>query len=93
MEIQEIQAKVTPVFLRHGVVRAALFGSQARGEATEKSDLDFLVEFGGEKTLLDLAALQMELEEALGKEVDVLTYRSLHPRVRERVLRDQVPLL
>jgi len=93
VEIQEIQAKVTPVFLRHGVVRAALFGSQARGEATEKSDLDFLVEFGGEKTLLDLAALQMELEEALGKEVDVLTYRSLHPRVRERVLRDQVPLL
>lgn len=93
MQIQEIRTKVTPVFNRHGVVRAALFGSQARGEATGKSDFDILVEFGGEKSLLDLAALQIELEEALGKEVDVLTYRSLHPRVKDKVLRDQVPLL
>lgn len=93
MQIQEIRTKAAPVLRRHGVVRAALFGSQARGEATEESDFDFLVEFGGEKSLLDLAALQIELEEALGKEVDVLTYRSLHPRVKDKVLRDQVPLL
>ncbi|MEW6448055.1 MAG: nucleotidyltransferase family protein [Bacillota bacterium] len=93
MEIQEIRAKVAPVLNRYGVVCAALFGSQARGEATGDSDIDFLVEFGDERTLLDLAALQIELEEALGKKVDVLTYRSLHPRIKDRVLRDQVAIL
>lgn len=93
MEIQEIRAKAIPVFSRHGVTRAALFGSRARGEATEESDIDILVEFNGEKTLLDLAALQIELEQALGRKVDVLTYRSLHPRIRDKVLRDQVVLL
>lgn len=93
MEIQEIRVKTAPVFNRHGVVRAAVFGSLARGEAREESDLDILVEFQGEKTLLDLVALQMELEEALDREVDVLTYRALHPRIKEKVLREQVVLL
>ncbi|MDI6630913.1 MAG: nucleotidyltransferase family protein [Thermoanaerobacteraceae bacterium] len=93
MDIQEIRAKTAPVFHRHGVVRAALFGSHAKGEAMEESDLDILVEFEGEKTLLDLVALRMELEETLGKEVDVLTYRALHPRIKDKVLQEQVALL
>ncbi len=92
LEIREIRAKAISVFNRHGVIRAALFGSRARGEATEESDIDILVEFNGEKTLLDLAALQIELEQVLGRKVDVLTYRSLHPRIRDKVLRDQVVL-
>lgn len=93
MEIQEIQSKALPVFNRHGVVRAAVFGSLARGEARENSDFDFLVEFQDEKTLLDLVALRMELKEVLGREVDVLTYQALHPRIKEKVLREQVTLL
>lgn len=93
VEIQEIRARTAPVFQRHGVVRAALFGSYAKGEATGESDLDILVEFEGEKTLLDLVALQIELEETLGREVDVLTYRALHPRIKDKVLQEQVALL
>jgi len=92
MEIQEIRLKTLPVFSRHGVVRAAVFGS-SRGEAGEESDIDILVEFQDEKTLLDLVALQIELEESLGKEVDVLTYQALHPLIKEKVLQEQVALL
>ncbi len=78
---------------RHNVVRAAIFGSFARGEMKEDSDLDILVEFKGEKSLLDLVALKMELEEVLGREVDVLTYNSLHPFIREIVSKEQVVIL
>lgn len=63
-----------------GVVRAGLFGSFARGDATADSDLDFLVEFEEDRTLLDLAGLRLDLREASGRDVDVATPGSLHPR-------------
>jgi hypothetical protein len=91
--LEKVRKKALPVFKKHGVTRAAVFGSFARGEAGENSDLDFLVEFEGDKTLLDLVALQQELEEVMGKKVDVVTYASLNPRIREQIVRDQVDLL
>lgn len=82
MSLEEVKQRVIPVLKRHDVVHAAIFGSFARGEPGEDSDLDILVEFGSEKSLLDLVALQLELEEALRREVDVLTYRAIHPRIK-----------
>ena len=70
--------------------RAAFFGSVARGEATAKSDVDIVVELGANKTLLDFIGLKLDLEETLGRKVDLVTYRSLRPRFRERVLADEV---
>ncbi|GAJ19415.1 unnamed protein product, partial [marine sediment metagenome] len=61
------------------VGKASFFGSIVRGEATEKSDIDLLVELPRKASLLDLVGLKIELEEKLGKRVDVLTYNSLHP--------------
>jgi predicted nucleotidyltransferase len=72
---------------------AALFGSLAGGETKEGSDIDILVEFAGEKSLLDLAGLKIELEELLGVRVDVLTYGSLHPLLKDRVLSEQKVIL
>jgi len=91
--LEEIKRKASPVLRRHGVLRAAIFGSFARGEAGEGSDLDILVELPSTKSLLDLVALKLDLQEALGREVNVLTYRALHPRIRERVLKEQVVIL
>jgi predicted nucleotidyltransferase len=92
-QIDQLKKTLIEVLKRHDVKKAALFGSVVRGEATEESDIDLLVEFEGRKSLLDLAGLQLELQEALRKKVDVLTYKSLHPLLKERILGEQVVIL
>jgi len=92
-QIEKIKDTIIEVSEKHDVKRAALFGSIVRGEATEESDIDLLVEFEGRKSLLDLAGLKLELQESLGREVDVLTYNSLHPLLRERILSEQEVIL
>jgi predicted nucleotidyltransferase len=76
-DIKKLSGQILPVLKRFGVKRASLFGSLARGEGGRESDVDILVEFEPEKSLLDLACLKLELEETLGRRVDVLTYSSL----------------
>ncbi len=92
MTKEEIKSKALPILKDYGVVRAALFGSFIRGEATDKSDVDILIEFVEGKTLLDLVGLQLELEEQLKASIDVITYDSLHPQLREAILKEQEPI-
>jgi predicted nucleotidyltransferase len=77
---------------RHGARSVRVFGSVARGDAVESSDVDFLVDMDEEATLFDRAALIVELRQLLGCDVDVVTQKALKPRVRERVLAEAVPL-
>jgi predicted nucleotidyltransferase len=91
--LDELKTKIIPVLQHHDVIQAAVFGSFARGEEREDSDLDILVELRKGKSLLDLVALKLELEEVLKREIDVVTYNSLHPRIRERVLEEQMPII
>jgi len=91
--IDEIKNMLIKVLKKHGVKKAALFGSIVRGEATEESDIDLLIEFEGRKSLLDLAGLQLELQELLRRRVDVLTYKSLHPLLKDRILSEQEVIL
>jgi len=81
------------ILQRYDVMRAAIFGSFVRGEMQETSDLDILVEFKGEKSLLDLSGLKIALEELLGQKMDVLTYDSLHPLLKESILSEQEVIL
>jgi uncharacterized protein len=74
-------------------IACAFFGSIVRGEMTDESDIDILVEFEGRKSLLDLAGLKLDLEDALKRRVDLLTYRSLHPMLKDRILAEQVQIL
>jgi hypothetical protein len=87
--IKKIRDKIYPILQRYDITKAAIFGSFVRGESKKGSDIDILVEFKGEKSLLDLAGLKIELEELLKMEVDVLTYNSLHPLIKERILNEQ----
>lgn len=66
----------------------ALFGSVARGEATSESDVDLLVHFSRRKSLLDLVRIEREIEEVLGRDVDLMTEASISPHLREQILRE-----
>ena len=92
-QIEEIKKTLIEVLRKHEVKKAALFGSIVRGEATKESDIDLLIEFEGRKSLLDLAGLKLDLQELLRRRVDVLTYKSLHPLLKERILSEQEVIL
>ena len=66
------RVEILRVAHRHGVERIALFGSVARGDDSEDSDCDFMVDFSGLASLVDLAVLKYGLEELLGRDVDVV---------------------
>ncbi|EXI89797.1 MAG: Nucleotidyltransferase domain protein [Candidatus Accumulibacter regalis] len=76
----------------HRAARPRVFGSVLRGEDSEKSDLDLLVDALPGATLLDLGSIQIDLEELLGIRVDVLTPGDLPTRFRQQVLREARPL-
>jgi predicted nucleotidyltransferase len=76
----------------HGVTHVRVFGSMARGDAGDASDLDLLVDLEEGRTLLDLGALLMDLQDLLNRKVDVLTEAALHPKIRDRVLREAIAL-
>lgn len=84
---------VVPVFKRNDVVHAGIFGSAVRDEMKESSDIDVLVKFKGRKSLLDLAGLEIEFEGILGRKTDVLTYDSIHPLLRETILKEEVKII
>ena len=92
-QIQGIKTKIMPILEKHGVSKAAVFGSTVRGEATADSDVDVLVELPLDKGLLDFIALKYELEDALGKSVDLVEYSTIHPLLKSEILKEQVPIL
>ena len=92
-DLGAIQIQILPILKAAGVRRAAIFGSVARGETTDESDLDLLVDLPDKASLFDLVGLQLDLEEKLGREVDVVTYNALHPRLKDSVLRDAISIL
>jgi predicted nucleotidyltransferase len=88
--IEETISLIKPILLSFEIKRASLFGSFVKGNATESSDIDILVEFGEGKSLLDLIRLEMKIEEVLNKKVDVITFNSIHPYLKESILSEQV---
>lgn len=96
MRIEELlkskREEILSIAARHGARNVRVFGSVARGEADEASDIDLIVEFELDRSLLDHAGLWLELQELLGCKVDVVSERGIKPRIRERVLREAMPL-
>lgn len=90
--LREKRDEILRIATRHGARNVRVFGSVARGEADEESDIDLLVQFEPGRSLLDHAALWLELRELLGCRVDVVSERGLKPRIKERVLREAIPL-
>jgi len=85
--------KLKKILKQQGVKSAGLFGSFARGEATAKSDIDLLIDFGKGKTLFDLAGLKFALEDELGRKVDLVTKNALKPAIKIFVMKDLVKII
>jgi hypothetical protein len=86
------RAAIRAIAAKHGVTAVRVFGSFARGEAREDSDLDLLIEAGPRTPPWFPGGLLVDLEEELGRRVDITEEGGLHPLIRDRVLREAVPL-
>lgn len=91
--LQQIARVAVPILKKNGVVKAGIFGSYARGEAKKRSDIDMLIKFKGKKSYFDLVGLEQELEQCLGKKIDLLTYGSVHPLIKKYIAHDEVKIL
>jgi hypothetical protein len=91
-ELRDRRDEIVEIARARGASRVRVFGSVARGEAAEGSDIDFLVDLEPGRSLLDLGGLLMDLQDLLERNVDVVTERGLRPRVAQRVLADAVEL-
>ena len=80
--------KLQEVCLRNDIAMVGVFGSMARGEATEQSDIDLLAKFSKRKSLLEIVRLEREVSTALGRKVDLLTEGAISLYLRDRVKRE-----
>ncbi len=95
MNLEELKAyreDILAIATQYHAPNIRIFGSVARGEATENSDVDFLIDVPPEQTLFDLIRLTRSLSELLGCQVDVAQSTVLHPRIRDEVLQSAIPL-
>lgn len=92
-DIEEIKQKIIPILKHHKVRRAGLFGSAARKEMKPDSDIDILVDITDDISLLDFVGIKLEIEEAIGRKVDLVEYASIKPLLRESILSGEVSIL
>lgn len=90
--LEKYRAEILNLAKRHGARDVRVFGSFARGEESQGSDLDLLVTLGEGRSLLDLVGLKQDVEDLLHRPVDVVTEKALSPYLRKRVLSQAVPL-
>ena len=90
--VDEIREIVAPIARRHRVAALYLFGSYARGEATAESDVDFLLDGGEICSLYQLAAFRLDLEDALGKQVDLITLGHNDQVFIHKIRKDEVKI-
>lgn len=91
-ELQSQKEHILNIVKKYGAYNVRVFGSVSRGEENDKSDIDFLVDFVQGSSLIDLIKVKQVLEDLLGRKVDVVTEKALHPLVRQKVLQEAVPL-
>lgn len=93
IRIEKVKSKILPVLKQAGVTKSSLFGSYVRGDQTESSDIDILVELPKGKSLFDFVDLQLKLEEILDRKVDLVEYSTIKPRLKPYILSNQMQIL
>ena len=90
--IRQKREAIFEIARRYGASEVRLFGSVARGDARESSDIDLIVRFERGRSLLDHGGLVMDLRDLLGTKVDVIDEEAMRPRFRQHVMREAIPL-
>ena len=93
LTIDQIKEKAVPILKEAGITKSSLFGSYVRGEQREDSDVDLLVEYPEHISLFDVVALKNNLEDTLGKSVDLVGFDSIKPRLKQYILPEQLQIL
>ncbi len=91
--VSEIKQIALPIFQEEGIHHSAIVGSYARGEENAESDIDFLVTFPSKTTLMDVTRLKRLLENALQKEVDIISTNAVSPMIKESLIADQYSII
>jgi len=90
--VRQHREQILALAQRHGIENVRVFGSMARGDANEASDVDLLVSLPRGKSGLALGGLLMDVQNLVQRRVDVVSDRGLHPALRDRILSEAVPL-
>ncbi len=91
--MDEMMEKLIHILKKHGAKKIEIFGSYARGEQKETSDLDVIVEFEKRKSLLELVGIEHELEDHLGMKIDLFTGASISPYLIEKIKKESKVIL
>jgi len=92
--MEDIKKKIVKILKKYGIKKAGIFGSYARGEQTEDSDIDILVELSSSGfSLIDFIRLKNILEDSLNKKVDLVEYSAIKSLIRKDILKEEVAIL
>ena len=91
-DLEKLKPKIVKILKKKGIKKAGIFGSFARGEQKKNSDIDILIE-PTKGMGLEFVGLKLELEDNLDKKIDLITYKSIHPMLKERILREEIRLI
>ena len=91
-DLKREREQIKRVAQKYGASNIRVFGSISRGEGGPKSDIDFLVDFDADRSLLDLVGMKLELEELLGYKVDLVTEKAMHRLIADQVIKEAIPL-
>lgn len=91
--LDEIKKLAVPVLKKYNISKAGIFGSFAKKQQSEQSDIDMLVELSAKISLLDFIGIKLELEDLIGIKVDLVEYKSIKPLLKDDILRQEVSIL
>lgn len=92
MDLQKTREQIGLLIKKHNVLRAALFGSIVTGSMNENSDIDLLVDMPKNSSLFDMLRIKIDLEEHLGRKVDIVQYKAIKARLKDEILSHQVSI-
>lgn len=90
MNLQKTKEQIMPIIKKYNISKAALFGSIVTGKMREDSDIDILIDMPKDSSLFDLLRVKVDLEEQLGRRVDLVQYKAIKLRLKDEILSHQV---